>query len=286
MSAYLYLFAWRIIRFLPVRLVRIVFAKFAVYFYYRNGKQVDQLRENLTIVTSESGSDLEVLVKAGLVSYSRYWAEAFKLRSFSSRTINKMVKIQNPQILLDPPKRGQGVVVAVAHLANWDLAGSWFASQAGELITVAERLKPERLFEAFLSYRKSIGLIAYPAKDRQTVPALRQALESGKIVALVADRDMSASGIEVLFCGKICSMPAGPASLAYATNSVLTTACLHNEVNHLAGWVDSPIEFDMSLPKDAAIKKATQEMADRFTKYVQSYPADWHVLQKLWRQDA
>jgi KDO2-lipid IV(A) lauroyltransferase len=286
MSPFLYILAWRVIRFLPMRLVRNLFAFVARFFYRKNGKQVKQLRKNLAIVTNTSGPELEDLVLAGLVSYSRYWAEAFKLPSFSQKKIDNLVKIDNREILLEPARAGKGVVVAVAHLANWDLAGSWFAQQAGELVTVAERLKPERLFDAFLSYRKSIGLIAYPAKDRETVTALKRALEAGKIVALVADRDFSDSGIPVMFCGQPCTMPAGPASLAYSTNSVLTTACLYNETNYLAGFVDEPIEIDMTLSREDAIRKATEEMAERFTRYVQKHPTDWHVLQRVWSSNA
>jgi lauroyl/myristoyl acyltransferase len=283
MSAIAYLAAWRIVRFLPTKLARKIFAQLAMIAYRKDGKGVRQLRRNLSVVTGKSGSELEDLVKDGLVSYSRYWVEAFQLPSYSNNKVMRMVKIANPEILLDPLKQKQGVVVAVAHLANWDLAGRWFAMQAGEVITVAERLKPERVFEAFLEYRKSIGLIAYPAADRATVPALKAALTDGKLVALVADRDMSSSGIEVEFCGEVCTMPSGPAALAYATNSVLTTACLFNESSHLGGYIDFPIEFDKTLSREAAIAKATQQMADRFTKYVQDHPTDWHVLQRLWR---
>ncbi|MFZ9750837.1 MAG: phosphatidylinositol mannoside acyltransferase, partial [Candidatus Nanopelagicales bacterium] len=271
MTTAAYWIAWRIVRFLPIGLARRIFAWLGIIAYHRGGKLIEQLRKNLEVVTGKSGEELEVLVKAGLVSYGRYWAEAFQLPSYSDSKVNSLVDIKNPERLLEPLKHGQGVVVAVAHLANWDLAGRWFAMQAGEVITVAERLKPTKLFEAFLRYRKSIGLVAYPAKDRATVPALKQALEAGKLVALVADRDMSSSGIEVQFCGETCTMPAGPASLAYATNSVLTTACLFNTPSGLGGYIDEPIVFDMSLSRDAAIRQATQEMADRFTKYVQSH---------------
>lgn len=286
MTAIIFLVGWRVIRFLPTSMARWLFSKVALIAYRRSGRGVIQLRKNLTVVTGETGDALEQLVKAGLISYSRYWVEAFQLPSYSDTRVNQMVNIENPEILLNPIKQGQGVVVAVAHLANWDLAGRWFAMRAGEVITVAERLKPERVFEAFLDYRKSIGLIAYPAADRATVPALKSALTAGKLVALVADRDMSSSGIEVEFCGEKCTMPSGPAALAYATDSVLTTACLFNETNKLAGYVDSPIVLDKSLPREDAIIKATQEIADRFTKYVQAHPTDWHVLQRLWRSHA
>lgn len=283
MTVFFYFLSWQIVRYLPTKMARRLFSVLAKLAYRRGGKSIDQLRKNLAVVTGKSGSELEQLVQDGLISYSRYWAEAFQLPSYSNQKVNKLVAIDNPHILLNPLGQGQGVIVAVAHLANWDLAGRWFAMQAGEVITVAERLKPEALFDAFLKYRRSIGLIAYPAKDRATVPALKQALENGKLVALVSDRDMSSSGIEVMFCGELCTMPAGPASLAYATNSVLTTACLFNRDEQLAGYVEQPIVIDRTLSRDESIAKATQEIADRFTRYVTTHPTDWHVLQRLWR---
>lgn len=282
MNYYIFALAWRITKFLPYKVARSIFAQLAKISYRRNSRSIQQLRKNLSVVTKLSGDDLEDLVVKALVSYSRYWCEAFQLPNYSNYRIGEMVRISNSRQLLDPLKNGQGVLVAVPHLGNWDLAGRWFAIHAGEVFTVAERLKPEKLFDAFLRYRKSIGLIAYPAKDRATVTALKQHLEQGKLVALVADRDMSASGIEVIFCGEKCTMPAGPATLAYATKSILTTACLYNEPDHLAGYVELPIEIDYSIPKDEAIKLATQQMADRFSNYVTNHPTDWHVLQKVW----
>jgi phosphatidylinositol dimannoside acyltransferase len=283
MIAYLYIVAWRLIRFLPLKFVIFVFSKMALKAYDRNPKGVINLRRNLGVVTKLSGIELEKLVKLGMISYARYWAEAFKLPSFSDKRIDEMVKIEHSNRLIDPTLSKQGVVVALPHLANWDLAGRWFAKRTGEVVTVAERLKPEKLFDAFVKYRRSIGLIALPANDRSTVTELRAALEAGKLVALVADRDMSSSGIEVMFCGEICTMPSGPASLAYATGSVLTTACLFNEQEYLGGFIDEPIYIDKSLPRDEAIRMATQQMADRFTVYVTSHPTDWHVLQRLWK---
>jgi lauroyl/myristoyl acyltransferase len=283
MITYLYLAGWQIVRFLPRKLAIRMFQFFSKIAYSRNGRSIVQLRKNLAVVTKLSGAELEQIVKLGLASYGRYWAEAFQLPSYSDKSISRLVRIDNPEILLSPLKVKQGVVVAVPHLGNWDLAGRWFAKQAGEVFTVAEVLKPKRVFEAFIKYRKSIGLHAYPAGSRSTVPALKHALANGKLVALVADRDMSSSGIEVEFCGEICTMPAGPASLAYATNSVLTTACLFNESDHLAGFIDEPIKFDRELPREQAIKLATQQIADRFTKYVTEHPEDWHVLQRLWK---
>ena len=98
MSAIAYLAAWRIVRFLPTKLARKIFAQLAMIAYRKDGKGVRQLRRNLSVVTGKSGSELEDLVKGGLVSYSRYWVEAFQLPSYSNSKVMRMVKIANPEI--------------------------------------------------------------------------------------------------------------------------------------------------------------------------------------------
>jgi KDO2-lipid IV(A) lauroyltransferase len=55
-------------------------------------------------------------------------------------------------------KSGTGVVVALPHAGNWDHAGSYFCAMGFPLVTVAERLKPEALFNKFLEYRQNIGM--------------------------------------------------------------------------------------------------------------------------------
>ena len=50
---------------------------------------------------------------------------------------------------------------------------------------------------------------------------LRERLTNGGIVALVGDRDLSASGIPVSFFGETATMPPGPAMLAALTDSYL-----------------------------------------------------------------
>ena len=41
---------------------------------------------------------------------------------------------------------GRGVVLALPHSGNWDMAGVWMVQEHGTFTTVAERLKPESLY--------------------------------------------------------------------------------------------------------------------------------------------
>ena len=57
---------------------------------------------------------------------------------------------------------GRGIVLPITHSGNWDVAGLWVARSWGSMTTVAERLKPESLYEKFVAYRESLGMEILP----------------------------------------------------------------------------------------------------------------------------
>jgi KDO2-lipid IV(A) lauroyltransferase len=142
-------------------------------------------------------------------------------------------------------------------------------------------LKPERVFKAFLNYRTKIGFVAFPTKDRSTVPNLLTALNEPNLIALVSDRDMSSSGVIVDLLGRKASFPSGPASLAYKTKAALVTVEIYNDGDGIVIVVEPEIEIQYLAPKDLEVKRVTQEIANRFSRHISSHPQDWHVLQRV-----
>jgi KDO2-lipid IV(A) lauroyltransferase len=119
------------------------------------------------------------------------------------------------------------------------------------------------------------------ALDSRSIVTLAQRLREGHLVALVADRDLSKSGIDVRFFGKPSRMPAGPAVLALKTGAVFLTAF----VNYTQSGIH--ITFDeISLPQDGTqdekISYLVQESADNFERGIAAHPEDWHMLQRIW----
>jgi KDO2-lipid IV(A) lauroyltransferase len=149
------------------------------------------------------------------------------------------------------------------------------------LTAVVEKLKPEAIFQKFLDYRQSIGIEAISHKEK-SIPILTQRLQAGKLVALVADRDMSRNGVEVEFFDGIAKMPSGPAILAIKTGAPLITAYI--------GYLSTGIEifFDQTTPPPTTgsdsekIKVITQSIADNFARRIKENPVDWHMLQRIW----
>ena len=281
-----YNLAWKIIRWIPEDKAYSLADRFADFFYARNGKGVNRLRTNYQRVRPElDKAQLEFLVNAGMRSYLRYWCDTFRFPAWSKERLLSTTVCENENFLRDPIADKRGCIVALPHAGNWDHAGAYFCATGIPLTTVAEHLKPEKLFRKFLEYRTAIGMEVLDL-DSRSIAVLSQRLRSGKLVALVADRDLSKNGIPVNFFGTGGQMPAGPALLAIQTGADLITAFVKYEEVGIRIIFGEAIAVPAtgSVQEKAALM--TQVIADRFAEQLAVHTVDWHMLQRIWRDDA
>jgi KDO2-lipid IV(A) lauroyltransferase len=279
--ARVYFLGWGLVRRLPEQSAINVFNWLGLRMFKRNGKSVQRLRSNLSRVSpTQSTEQLEALTKKAVLSYLRYWRETFRSPDWSKERTLSTVTVTNESLLLDPIKAGQAVVVALPHAGNWDHAGSYFCLKGARLVTVAEVLKPRALFEKFLEYRQAIGMEVLPL-DNKAFPELLERARAGKLIALVADRDLSRSGIDVSFFGGIARMPAGPALVALRTQSPLVTAFVSYTPTGIHVQLDS-IAIPAGGDEESQVKEIVQKCADNFAAGITQSPQDWHMMQRIW----
>jgi phosphatidylinositol dimannoside acyltransferase len=278
----LYLFAWKVIGILPEKTAYQLANFVSDQILRKNGKGIQRLRSNYKrVVPIISNSALEALTKEGMRSYLRYWFDTFRLNKWSKSRIIETTFVVRENLLRDPIETKKGCIIALPHAGNWDHAAAYFCSTGIPITAVVERLKPEAIFKKFLAYRQSIGIEAISHREK-TIPILMERLNQGKLVALVADRDMSRNGIEVNFLGGIAKMPAGPAILAIKSGSPLVTAYIRYLDEGIEITFDETIQLPISGSEEEQIRIVTQSMADNFAKRIQDSPVDWHMLQRIW----
>ncbi|CAM4436557.1 Phosphatidylinositol mannoside acyltransferase [Mycobacterium basiliense] len=278
-----YAAGWRVVRSMPEFAARNVFDTGARYAARQGGPE--QLRKNLARVVGLRPSDVpDALMRASLQSYARYWREVFRLPTMNLRKVARQIdgSIRGKEHLNAALAAGRGVVLALPHSGNWDMAGVWLAQMHGTFTTVAERLKPESLYRRFIDYRERLGFEVLPLSGGARPPfeVLCQRLRDNRVVCLMAERDLTRTGVEVDFFGESTRMPAGPAKLAIETGAaLLPTHCWFE--NKGWGFSVSPA-LDRSSGNVGAI---TQALADRFAGNIAAHPADWHMLQPQWLAD-
>ncbi|HEY5199439.1 MAG TPA: phosphatidylinositol mannoside acyltransferase [Acidothermaceae bacterium] len=283
-----------LVRILPEGLLRPIFRVIADVIWWRNGGSVQQLERNLRRVVgyAMAAPELSVLTRRAMRSYSRYWLEFFRLQTFSRERILDRMIFEGEEFLAKALADGRGVVLALPHSGNWDHAGAWLVLRGYPFTTVAERLKPEALFDRFVEAREKVGMEVLPLTGggRTTFALLLARLRAGKTLCLVADREFGDGGIEVSFFGESAMMPAGPASLALATGAALLPAYLWysdegGPGGSWCGWMREEIKPPTEGDKRAKIAAMTQALADRFAEGIAAHPQDWHMLQPMWLGD-
>jgi phosphatidylinositol dimannoside acyltransferase len=269
---------WAVVRALPEATAARLFQAGADLAVRRGGPAVDRLRTNLARVAPDA--DLDGLVRDGMRSYARYWCEVFRLPVTPSSTVVDRMHMDDDARLRAAIASGRGVVMALPHAGNWDHAGAWATATGIRFTTVAERLKPERLFDRFLAFREGLGMEVLPLTGGARPPyeVLAERLRSGGTLCLLADRDLTPRGVPVEFFGAATRMPAGPARLALETGAALLPVSLWFRDGGWCGriWPEVPA---------SDVATMTQAVADAFAAGIAAHPADWHMLQRLWLDD-
>jgi lauroyl/myristoyl acyltransferase len=281
---------WGLVKSAPDRLARRGFTAGADAAAVRNGAGTRQLRKNLRRVVGPNVSELQldVLVGDALRSYSRYWLETFRLPKMDHRRIVASINANVTGLAYVDAARelGRGIIFVLPHQGNWDACGLWLVARDGRFTTVAERLKPESLYDRFVEYRQRLGFEVLPLTGGARPPfdVLKDRLRDGRNICLLADRDLSRNGVEVSLFGETTRMPGGPALLAATTGAALINAGLFFTRDGWGVRFSPPIPVPEGRLRDQ-VGAVTQLMADNFARDVSAHPADWHMLQKLWLAD-
>jgi len=269
---------WAVVRALPEPVAQRLFRTGADLAARRGGAAVDRLRGNLVRVAPDA--DIDVLLQAALRSYARYWCEVFRLPVTPTERIVSGMRTVGEDRLRASVAGERGTILALPHSGNWDHAGAWCAATGAPFTTVAERLRPESLYDRFVAFRESLGMEVVPLTGGTRPPfvVLAERLRAGGMLCLLADRDLSARGIDVRFFGATARMPAGPAALALRTGATLLPVTLSFTPD---GW------HCVFHPEVAHtdVRTMTQQVADAFEVGIRAHPADWHMLQQLWIDD-
>jgi KDO2-lipid IV(A) lauroyltransferase len=283
-----YWLGWNALWIMPTGWAHYLFNKAALLAWRRESKSIKQLELNLARVLDCEVSDPRIrpLSLRTMQSYMRYYCETFMLSRWTDEQLFGMVRTENSEPVMEAVKAG-GVVLALPHLGNWDWAGAWAARNFGSLCTVAERLRPEGVFQKFLKARTDRGFTLMPLSgDGGTYEYLRDHLSQGRVVALLGDRDVAKSGMSNEFFGHRTSLPIGAALLAIDTGRPLFSCAPWYDGDNLVISFDDEVVFDRSpvqgLDRVRRAQEVTKLIVNNLEQHIKSHPENWHQLQPIW----
>ena len=167
---------------------------------------------------------------------------------------------------------------------NWDLAGAWACATGMPVTTVAEQLSDAE-YASFVAFRENLGLHVVSHRDPNALATLIDAIHRRRVVCLLADRDLSGTGVAVSWRGHHITVPAGPAIVARRTGAALLPAVCQFTRDGMSIIIGEPIA---PRPGREGLVAMMQEVADFFAEIIASQPEDWHMMQPFFadRQQA
>ena len=285
-----YAAGWSIVCRLPERWMQAAFRFAADIAWRRQGPRIQVLEANLVRVLGPDadGAAVRAASREVMRRYARYWLEIFRLPVMPiQRLVDGMHDIGNRQLIFDGLESKRGVVLGLPHMGNWDQAAAWIINMgAGSFTTVVERLKPESVYERFVTFREGLGMEVLPASGgARPFGILAQRLRAGKMVVLPCDRDVTGSGVEVEFFGEKAKMMAGPAALAVQTGAALIPVVLWFTEDGWGAHIGPEIPQPVDGTRAQKVAAMMQEMARFFEDGIRAHPYDWLMLQKVFVAD-
>jgi phosphatidylinositol dimannoside acyltransferase len=287
---------WRVISRVPESWARWAFMTAADIAWRRQGRAVQRLEANLRRVIGydsldpeEAGARLRDLSREGMRSYARYYLEAFRLQTIPADRILDGMHIDGPgeQTAFEHMKNGRGVLFVLPHMGNFEQAGAWIVLRgAGKFTTIAERLKPESVYQAFVTFREALGMEVVPLTGGPSAfGVVAQRLRAGGLACIVMERDLKDTGVEVDFFGEKAKF-APTAGLAVHTGAALMPVVTWFEGEHDWG---AHIYDEIPVPETGdrmeKVRVMTQQLASIFEQAIREHPQDWHMLQRVFLAD-
>lgn len=243
-------------------------------------------RHMLRIQPELNGQQLRRAVQKSYESYARYYIETFRLPLLNRKQIQSGVSIEGFEHIENALKLGKGVILALPHLGGWEWSGRWLIQRGHNLNAVVEKLDSQKLFEMFLQLREKYGVQVIPLDDHAGV-AVQQALARNEIVALLCDRDIQGTGVEVEFFGERTKIPTGPAFFALRTGAALVPLATYFS-KKLDGH-ETVVRPALQVERLASLREDTQRISQNLTSelefLIRRDPAQWHLFQPNWPSD-
>lgn len=257
----------------------------------------EQVARTLTRVTAGQlrGAALERAVDTVFANYARYWHELFRLGDRTGDQLRAELPLEGTAVIDGALARGRGAVLALPHLGNWDYAGAGMVAHGYRMSAVAEVVEPPELFAWFVRTRERLGLRVIPlGADSASVVARH--LAAGRVVCLLADRDITGTGVEVEFFGERTTVPGGPALLALRTGAPLVAGAAYftearrgpgragGGPGHVGRFLrEIPAERQGRLRDDVA--RVTQDLVHAMEDAIRAAPEQWLLMQPNWPGD-
>ncbi len=180
---------------------------------------------------------------------------------------------------------GKGVLVATAHLGQWDLLAAALAQldYAGSVVGNHRERDPSGAW--WVAMRNHYGVQTWPQDVHPK--RLLEELRAGRLLGILSDLEVRRLEGEFLpFFGLTALTMGAPAALARASGApIVPVRCvrLQPDHDHFTLLAEPPLRFDRAAPPKAERRRILGALNQHFESWIRANPEQWAWYQPRWR---
>ena len=182
---------------------------------------------------------------------------------------------------------GRGLILALPHCGNWDLAGSLVELSGLPIFSVAARQRNPYMNALMNRMREGHGMdvLERDGGPRAYVEMLRR-VRHGEIFAILPDTRSRTPALAVPFLGGTANLARGMGLLACQAGAPIVPLVMRR-----VSWRRFEVEFfptlraDPAADRDAEEMRLTREVLSRFDAAIRADPGPWFWYNRRWVLD-
>lgn len=190
-----------------------------------------------------------------------------------------------PNHVAEALERGRGVILATAHVGNWDISGRALHATGRPIHMVMAREPNETTQEYARRSREQVGVqVIFSDSSVFSAFNMIRALRDNEILAIQLDRgngEPNSPARQVEFFGAKATFQEGPFHLARLSGApVVPVVTLRRGLRHYEIVLGEPLYVSRSVPGDS--ERALGEAVRFFERMIREHPEQWFQFSPFW----
>ncbi len=235
---------------------------------------------NFELAMPELDRDAKARLLEGCwMTLARVAAMMAQFPRIGKRNIGDFIRYEGLDNYRQAKSRGRGVLVATAHLGNWEFSAFAHALMTEPMAVVARPMDNPRLDELVTRYRTLSGNRVL-GRGQDFLRPLVETLRANGAAGILVDQNVTADrGIFVDFFGRKACVESGFARLAHRTGAAV--------VPGYALWSDEEgryvLHFEPEVPITGDAAADTQAVHSRLEAAIRRAPEQWLWIHRRWK---
>lgn len=252
------------------------------YTFLPSRKQIayDNLKKAMGDILSEQ--EIKSIVKRVFKNIGRTLVEFARFGRIKLEGTRRITISDGLEHLRKVHDEGKGGIIVTAHFGNWELLGSWIASNGYPMDFLVGSQHNQKVDNLLNDFRREMGVGIIPLKT--SIRGVFKCLKANRFTGLVSDQHAHSGGVIVEFLGRKAATPKGPAAFAVRAGCPLMPFLIRRErYDRHVVMAGTPIY----PPHSGDDEKDIVEMTIAYTKFFENgigkYPDQWMWTHRRWK---